>query len=144
MLIIKPYSFVSNRNYHVFYYLLAGASEEERLAFHLKQPEEYHYLNQVSVNEKHFQTQGIIKLQILITVFFCLFFFLVLGFPNVVMDINQHFPTCNLNICVMHFSNLKIIITLVCFKGLYMCLLLICETLKENNKLFIGISMLEK
>ncbi|KAM7337468.1 hypothetical protein ACRRTK_003587 [Alexandromys fortis] len=33
-------------NYHVFYYLLAGASEEERLAFHLKQPEEYHYLNQ--------------------------------------------------------------------------------------------------
>lgn len=39
--------FISNRNYHVFYYLLAGASEEERLAFHLKQPEEYHYLNQV-------------------------------------------------------------------------------------------------
>lgn len=35
------------RNYHVFYYLLAGASEEERSAFHLKQPEEYHYLNQV-------------------------------------------------------------------------------------------------
>ena len=33
------YFFVSNRNYHVFYYLLAGASEEERLAFHLKQPE---------------------------------------------------------------------------------------------------------
>ncbi|XP_076431504.1 unconventional myosin-IXa isoform X12 [Peromyscus maniculatus bairdii] len=36
----------NERNYHVFYYLLAGASEEERLAFHLKQPEEYHYLNQ--------------------------------------------------------------------------------------------------
>ncbi|ELK03528.1 Myosin-IXa [Pteropus alecto] len=35
-------------NYHVFYYLLAGASEEERLAFHLKQPEEYHYLNQIT------------------------------------------------------------------------------------------------
>uniref|UniRef100_A0A6I8PIS5 Myosin IXA n=1 Tax=Ornithorhynchus anatinus TaxID=9258 RepID=A0A6I8PIS5_ORNAN len=36
----------NERNYHVFYYLLAGASEEERLAFHLKKPEEYHYLNQ--------------------------------------------------------------------------------------------------
>ncbi|ETE68350.1 Myosin-IXa, partial [Ophiophagus hannah] len=33
-------------NYHVFYYLLAGASEEEKSAFHLKQPDEYHYLNQ--------------------------------------------------------------------------------------------------
>ncbi|XP_057579170.1 unconventional myosin-IXa isoform X8 [Hippopotamus amphibius kiboko] len=38
----------NERNYHVFYYLLAGASEEERLAFHLKQPEEYHYLNQIT------------------------------------------------------------------------------------------------
>ncbi|XP_077174229.1 unconventional myosin-IXa isoform X3 [Paroedura picta] len=36
----------NERNYHVFYYLLAGASEEERSAFHLKQPDEYHYLNQ--------------------------------------------------------------------------------------------------
>uniref|UniRef100_A0A8C9SWN5 Myosin IXA n=1 Tax=Scleropages formosus TaxID=113540 RepID=A0A8C9SWN5_SCLFO len=36
----------NERNYHVFYYLLAGASEEERAAFHLKKPEEYHYLNQ--------------------------------------------------------------------------------------------------
>nr|XP_012306727.1 unconventional myosin-IXa isoform X4 [Aotus nancymaae] len=38
----------NERNYHVFYYLLAGASEEERSAFHLKQPEEYHYLNQIT------------------------------------------------------------------------------------------------
>ncbi|XP_036763728.2 unconventional myosin-IXa isoform X3 [Manis pentadactyla] len=38
----------NERNYHVFYYLLAGASEEERLAFHLKQPEGYHYLNQIT------------------------------------------------------------------------------------------------
>uniref|UniRef100_A0A665V472 Myosin IXA n=1 Tax=Echeneis naucrates TaxID=173247 RepID=A0A665V472_ECHNA len=36
----------NERNYHVFYYLLAGASEEERTAFHLKKPEEYHYLSQ--------------------------------------------------------------------------------------------------
>ncbi|XP_052416148.1 unconventional myosin-IXAa isoform X7 [Carassius gibelio] len=36
----------NERNYHVFYYLLAGASEEERTLFHLKKPEEYHYLNQ--------------------------------------------------------------------------------------------------
>uniref|UniRef100_A0A3Q2CG75 Myosin IXA n=1 Tax=Cyprinodon variegatus TaxID=28743 RepID=A0A3Q2CG75_CYPVA len=38
----------NERNYHVFYYLLAGASEEERRAFHLKKPEEYHYLSQTS------------------------------------------------------------------------------------------------
>ncbi|XP_010873983.2 unconventional myosin-IXAa isoform X3 [Esox lucius] len=36
----------NERNYHVFYYLLAGASDEERSVFHLKKPEEYHYLNQ--------------------------------------------------------------------------------------------------
>ncbi|XP_056428770.1 unconventional myosin-IXa isoform X2 [Hyla sarda] len=34
------------RNYHVFYYLLAGASEEEKAEFHLDHPETYHYLNQ--------------------------------------------------------------------------------------------------
>ncbi|XP_058484724.1 unconventional myosin-IXAa isoform X1 [Solea solea] len=38
----------NERNYHVFYYLLAGASEEERAAFHLKKPEEYHYLSQMT------------------------------------------------------------------------------------------------
>uniref|UniRef100_A0A3P8R0U2 Unconventional myosin-IXa-like n=1 Tax=Astatotilapia calliptera TaxID=8154 RepID=A0A3P8R0U2_ASTCA len=42
----------NERNYHVFYYLLAGASEEERKAFHLLKPEEYHYLNQVRT-QKH-------------------------------------------------------------------------------------------
>uniref|UniRef100_A0A4W3IQ43 Myosin IXAa n=1 Tax=Callorhinchus milii TaxID=7868 RepID=A0A4W3IQ43_CALMI len=36
----------NERNYHVFYYLLAGASEEEKKSFHLLEPEEYHYLNQ--------------------------------------------------------------------------------------------------
>uniref|UniRef100_A0A8D0L6U4 Myosin IXB n=1 Tax=Sphenodon punctatus TaxID=8508 RepID=A0A8D0L6U4_SPHPU len=34
------------RNYHVFYYLLLGVSKEEREEFHLKQPEDYFYLNQ--------------------------------------------------------------------------------------------------
>lgn len=36
----------NERNYHVFYYLLLGASEEERKAFQLKQPGDYFYLNQ--------------------------------------------------------------------------------------------------
>ena len=36
------------RNYHVFYYLLLGVSEEERREFQLKQPEDYFYLNQVN------------------------------------------------------------------------------------------------
>ncbi|XP_041435950.1 unconventional myosin-IXb isoform X3 [Xenopus laevis] len=36
----------NERNYHVFYYLLLGASEEERKEFNLKQPEDYFYLNQ--------------------------------------------------------------------------------------------------
>lgn len=43
------------RNYHVFYYLLAGASEEERKAFHLKKPEEYHYLSQVGQKQDNNQ-----------------------------------------------------------------------------------------
>ncbi|XP_008058243.1 unconventional myosin-IXb [Carlito syrichta] len=34
------------RNYHVFYYLLLGVSEEERQEFQLRQPEDYFYLNQ--------------------------------------------------------------------------------------------------
>ncbi|KAM6937029.1 unconventional myosin-IXa-like [Xenentodon cancila] len=40
----------NERNYHVFYYLLAGATEEEKKTFHLLRPEEYHYLNQ-SIDE---------------------------------------------------------------------------------------------
>ncbi|KAM8894379.1 unconventional myosin-IXAa isoform 3-T4 [Spinachia spinachia] len=38
----------NERNYHVFYYLLAGASDEGREAFHLMKPEEYHYLSQMT------------------------------------------------------------------------------------------------
>lgn len=37
----------SLRNYHVFYYLLAGASEQERDLLKLSQPQDYFYLNQV-------------------------------------------------------------------------------------------------
>ncbi|XP_030629434.1 unconventional myosin-IXb [Chanos chanos] len=37
----------SERNYHVFYYLLVGASEEEQAEFKLLQPEDYHYLREV-------------------------------------------------------------------------------------------------
>ncbi|XP_068599993.1 unconventional myosin-IXb [Brachionichthys hirsutus] len=36
----------NERNYHVFYYLLLGASEEERKEFKLRQPEDYFYLKQ--------------------------------------------------------------------------------------------------
>uniref|UniRef100_A0A8C7D6G6 Myosin IXB n=1 Tax=Oncorhynchus kisutch TaxID=8019 RepID=A0A8C7D6G6_ONCKI len=36
----------NERNYHVFYYLLVGASEEERRDFKLLQPEDYLYLKQ--------------------------------------------------------------------------------------------------
>uniref|UniRef100_A0AAY5KPV2 Myosin IXB n=1 Tax=Esox lucius TaxID=8010 RepID=A0AAY5KPV2_ESOLU len=37
----------NERNYHVFYYLLVGASAEERKEFKLLQPEDYLYLKQV-------------------------------------------------------------------------------------------------
>ncbi|XP_051549383.1 unconventional myosin-IXb-like isoform X2 [Myxocyprinus asiaticus] len=36
----------NERNYHVFYYLLVGVSEEERREFKLLQPEQYFYLKQ--------------------------------------------------------------------------------------------------
>ncbi|XP_048018158.1 unconventional myosin-IXb isoform X2 [Megalobrama amblycephala] len=36
----------TERNYHVFYYLLIGASEEEKDEFKLRRPEDYHYLKQ--------------------------------------------------------------------------------------------------
>lgn len=39
--------FSFSRNYHVFYYLLLGASEEERKEFKLLPPEDYFYLKQV-------------------------------------------------------------------------------------------------
>lgn len=35
------------RNYHVFYYLLAGANDGEKELLNLLPPHKYHYLNQV-------------------------------------------------------------------------------------------------
>lgn len=40
--------YLSHRNYHVFYYLLVGATDEERKEYKLLQPENYNYLKQVS------------------------------------------------------------------------------------------------
>ncbi|KAJ3289906.1 cytochrome c oxidase subunit 1, partial [Borealophlyctis nickersoniae] len=52
----------SERNYHVFYELVQGASDDERAKYHLLAPEEYNYLNQSGcieiphVNDKkHFE-----------------------------------------------------------------------------------------
>ena len=38
---------INERNYHVFYSMLAGATPQERESFHLLTPQEYFYLNQV-------------------------------------------------------------------------------------------------
>ena len=35
----------NERNYHVFYYLLEGATEQEKQLLHLKTPDQYYYLN---------------------------------------------------------------------------------------------------
>lgn len=37
----------NERNYHVFYYLLAGASESEKQLLHLQKTENYNYLSKV-------------------------------------------------------------------------------------------------
>jgi myosin heavy subunit len=39
----------NERNYHVFYYLLAGSSEAEKKSLHLKKIEDYNYLNRVNI-----------------------------------------------------------------------------------------------
>ncbi len=41
--------YLTFRNYHVFYYLLIGASEEEKNEFKLLRPEEYNYLKEVTL-----------------------------------------------------------------------------------------------
>ncbi|XP_053738996.1 unconventional myosin-IXb isoform X1 [Synchiropus splendidus] len=40
----------NERNYHVFYYLLVGASKEEQAEFHLQQPRDYFYLKQDTID----------------------------------------------------------------------------------------------
>jgi myosin-9 len=42
------------RNYHVFYYLLAGANEVEREILHLLPPQKYNYLSQVKISNIFF------------------------------------------------------------------------------------------
>lgn len=44
---LRTTCFEFSRNYHVFYYLLLGASEEDRKEFKLLPPEEFSYLKQV-------------------------------------------------------------------------------------------------
>jgi hypothetical protein len=39
------------RNYHVFYLLLSGASDEEKAQWYLDDPEDYHYLNETGCYE---------------------------------------------------------------------------------------------
>lgn len=49
----------NERNYHVFYYLLAGANEQERQLLHLESCERYNYLNKSgcygleNIDERH-------------------------------------------------------------------------------------------
>lgn len=49
----------NERNYHVFYYLLAGANEQERQVLHLRNCEWYNYLNKSgcygleNIDERH-------------------------------------------------------------------------------------------
>uniref|UniRef100_A0A914XBB0 Unconventional myosin-IXb n=2 Tax=Plectus sambesii TaxID=2011161 RepID=A0A914XBB0_9BILA len=46
---------IGERNYHVFYYLLDGATDEERKRHFLLQPKDYNYLNQ----HNFFRTEGV-------------------------------------------------------------------------------------
>uniref|UniRef100_A0A3Q3JKG4 Myosin IXA n=1 Tax=Monopterus albus TaxID=43700 RepID=A0A3Q3JKG4_MONAL len=77
----------NERNYHVFYYLLAGASEDERTAFHLKKPEEYHYLSQVGPSKS----------------FHSMFFFLVWYLLNTKML----FRIFSLLSAILHLGNIR-------------------------------------
>ena len=71
------------RNYHVFYYLLAGASEQERESLNLSQPQDFFYLNQVS----KYSTGKI-------ACFFCFCFFFEGGRGAVKSSIVKRLNTC--------------------------------------------------
>lgn len=49
----------NERNYHVFYYLLAGASDQEKQSLHLESCDRYNYLNKSgcygleNIDERH-------------------------------------------------------------------------------------------
>lgn len=53
----------NERNYHVFYYLLSGASESEKKILHLQKAQDYNYLNKVCI-KIHFQIYKILNWQI--------------------------------------------------------------------------------
>ena len=42
-----------DRNFHIFYFLLKGATDEERKMYHLMEPEKYRYLNNVYIKVKN-------------------------------------------------------------------------------------------
>ena len=42
------YKAADERNYHVFYELLAGLTEDEKVSYGLSEADKYYYLNQVS------------------------------------------------------------------------------------------------
>ena len=48
------------RNYHVFYELLAGLDQEEKLKYGLLEANKYFYLNQVSEGESAIKTLKIV------------------------------------------------------------------------------------
>lgn len=52
--------YLTFRNYHVFYYLLIGASEEEKDEFKLLLPEQYHYLKEVTLRESVFPNKAVL------------------------------------------------------------------------------------
>lgn len=48
---LPPTQAKNERNYHIFYELLAGLPTQLRQAFSLQEAETYYYLNQVSMNK---------------------------------------------------------------------------------------------
>ena len=49
--LLPPLQAKNERNYHIFYELLAGLPAQLRQAFSLQEAETYYYLNQVSMHK---------------------------------------------------------------------------------------------